>query len=291
MEKIIEIKQLTKNYGKSRGIENINLEIEKGVIYGFIGPNGAGKSTTIKCIMNFINKNSGEIYIDNKLINNKNYKIKEDIGYLPSEIHLYDNLSVKKMLDYSASFYKKDCSKRRKELVEKLEVDENKKIEELSLGNQKKIGIILALMHEPKIIIMDESTSGLDPLMQEKFYEILEEEKQKGTTIFFSSHILSEVKRICDKVAIIKEGKIINIENINSFNTSEVVEVKLISSQLEEIIKELKIEKIKEKKENELKFIYHGEINKLIKAISKYRVSKILIEELDLEEIFMHYYK
>ena len=291
MDSVIKIKDLTKKYGKSRGVENINLDIEKGTIYGFIGPNGAGKSTTIKCMMNFINKNSGEIYINNQLVNNRNYKIKENIGYLPSEIHLYDNLTVKKMLDYSASFYKKDCSKRRKELVEKLEVEENKKIEELSLGNQKKVGIILALMHEPKVVIMDEATSGLDPLMQERFYEILEEEKQKGTTIFFSSHILSEVKRICDKVAIIKDGQIIKIEDISSFDTSEVVEVKMTSPQIEEIIQELKVEKIKDRKENEVKFIYKREINQLIKVISKYTILKILIEELDLEEIFMHYYK
>lgn len=291
MESVIKIKDLTKNYGKSRGVKNINLEIEKGTIYGFIGPNGAGKSTTIKCIMNLINKNSGEIHIENTPVNNKNYKIKEDIGYLPSEIHLYENMPVKKMLDYSASFYKKDCSKRREDLVKKLEVDENKKIDELSLGNLKKVGIILALMHEPKVVIMDEATSGLDPLMQEKFYDILEEEKKKGTTIFFSSHILSEVKRICDKVAIIKEGQIIKIEDMNSFDTSEVVQVKVNSSQMDEILKDLKIENIKYRKENEVKFIYKGEINTLIQIVAKYSVSKLIIEELDLEEIFMHYYK
>ena len=291
MESVIKIKDLTKNYGKSRGVKNINLEIEKGTIYGFIGPNGAGKSTTIKCIMNLINKNSGEIHIENTPVNNKNYKIKEDIGYLPSEIHLYENMTVKKMLDYSASFYKKDCSKRREDLVKKLEVDENKKIDELSLGNLKKVGIILALMHEPKVVIMDEATSGLDPLMQEKFYDILEEEKKKGTTIFFSSHILSEVKRICDKVAIIKEGQIIKIEDMNSFDTSEVVQVKVNSSQMDEILKDLKIENIKYRKENEVKFIYKGEINTLKQILAKYSVSKLIIEELDLEEIFMHYYE
>ena len=291
MESVIKIKDLTKNYGKSRGVKNINLEIEKGTIYGFIGPNGAGKSTTIKCIMNLINKNSGEIHIENTPVNNKNYKIKEDIGYLPSEIHLYENMTVKKMLDYSASFYKKDCSKRREDLVKKLEVDENKKIDELSLGNLKKVGIILALMHEPKVVIMDEATSGLDPLMQEKFYYILEEEKKKGTTIFFSSHILSEVKRICDKVAIIKEGQIIKIEDMNSFDTSEVVQVKVNSSQMDEILKDLKIENIKYRKETEVKFIYKGEINTLTQILAKYSVSKLIIEELDLEEIFMHYYE
>ena len=291
MESIIKIKNLTKSYGKSRGVENINLEIEKGTIYGFIGPNGAGKSTTIKCIMNFINKNIGDIYINDTVINNKNYKIKEEIGYLPSEIHLYDNLTVKKMLDYSASFYKKDCIKRRKDLVQKLEIDENKKIDELSLGNLKKVGIVLALMHEPKIVIMDEATSGLDPLMQEKFYEILKEEKSKGTTIFFSSHILSEVKRICDKVAIIKEGKIIKIEDMKSFDTTEMLQIKISSNHINEILEELQIDNSKKKSDKEVEFIYKGEIDNLLQIISKYHISKLLIEELDLEEIFIHYYE
>lgn len=291
MSNMIKIKNLTKNYGKARGIENINIEIERGTIYGFIGPNGAGKSTTIKCMMNFIHKNTGEVYIDNELVNNKNYKMKAEIGYLPSEIHLYDNLTVKKMLDYSASFYTKDCSKRRKELVTALEVEEDKKIEELSLGNMKKVGIILALMHEPKVVIMDEATSGLDPLMQEKFYEILLEEKQKGTTIFFSSHILSEVKRICDKVAIIKEGHIIKIEDMNSFHASEMVQVEIVSNQVKEIIEKLAIKNGTIEKENEAKFIYEGNMNEFTKVISNYNISKLFIKELDLEDIFMHYYQ
>src|SRR5699024_4447879 len=151
-----------------------------------------------------------------KLFLKKNNELKKKIGYLPSEIHLYDELKVKEMIKYSESFYKKDCSKRVSELVNKLDIDTNKKIEELSLGNLKKLGIVLALMHETEKIIMDEASSGLDQLMQEAFYEILLEEKKKGTTIFFSSHILSEIKRICDKVAIIKEGKIINIDDMNN---------------------------------------------------------------------------
>lgn len=291
MESIIKIENLSKSYGKARGVENINLEIEKGTIYGFIGPNGAGKSTTIKCIMNFINKNNGDVYINDTVINNKNYKIKEEIGYLPSEIHLYDNLTVKKMLDYSASFYKKDCTKRRKDLVQKLEIDENKKIDELSLGNLKKVGIVLSLMHEPKIVIMDEVTNGLDPLMQEKFYEILKEEKSKGTTIFFSSHILSEVKRICDKVAIIKEGKIIKIEDMKSFDTTEMLQIKISSNHINEILKELQIYNSKKESDKEVEFIYKGQIDNLLQIISKYHISKLLIEELDLEEIFIHYYE
>ncbi|MEG2348733.1 MAG: ABC transporter ATP-binding protein [Clostridia bacterium] len=290
MESIVKIKDLTKSYKKSRGVENINIEIEKGTIYGFIGPNGAGKSTTIKCIMNMINKNSGDIYIDSKLMTRSNNKIKEKIGYLPSEIHLYDDLTVKKMLDYSASFYKKDCTKRKDELVKRLEIDTAKKINELSLGNLKKVGIVLAIMHEPEFIIMDEATSALDPLMQEIFYEILSEEKKKGTTIFFSSHMLNEVKRICDKVAIIKEGKIIRIDDIQKLNDSSFVKVKLTSKEVDDIIDDINIT-ISNKKGNEIEFIYKDDINDFIKKLSKYEVSKVLIEEPNIEEIFINYYK
>lgn len=290
MSNILEIKNLTKSYGKSRGVIDVNLEIEKGTIYGFIGPNGAGKSTTIKCIMNLINKNSGEVFLDGKLFLKKNNELKNKIGYLPSEVNLYDGLKVKEMIKYSESFYKKDCSKRVSELVNKLDIDVNKKIEELSLGNLKKVGIVLALMHEPEIVIMDEASSGLDPLMQEAFYEILLEEKKKGTTIFFSSHILSEIKRICDKVAIIKEGKIINIDDMNNIEDSDVVRIKITSDYNNDIVKELKLSEDSIKNET-LEFIYKDDINNLMKILSKYNIKKLLIEELDIEEIFIHYYK
>ena len=291
MENAIEIKNLTKNYGRQRGIENINLEIPKGIVYGFIGPNGAGKSTTIKCIMNMIRKNSGEIIINGKKVENKNYEVKQEIGYLPSEIHLYEDLTVKKLLKYSASFYKKDCTQKTEKLVKRLEIDINKKIEELSLGNLKKVGITLALMHNPQFIIMDEATSGLDPLMQEEFYKILEEEKAEGKTIFFSSHILNEVKRICDKVAIIKEGKIVKIEDIESLEDTNIVKVKIEAEEIEKLEKELEIEQVITKQENKIEFLYSKEINSLIEKISKYKISKLLIQEIDIEEIFMHYYK
>lgn len=287
---MIKIKNLTKTYGKSRGIDNINLEIKQGEIFGFIGPNGAGKSTTIKCIMNLINQNSGEILIQDKLFTKNEYKFKENIGYLPSEIHLYEDLTVKKMLDYSASFYNKDCKKRTSELVEKLEINLDKKIEELSLGNLKKVGIVLALMHEPKIVIMDEATSGLDPLMQEKFYEILLEEKKKGVTIFFSSHNLTEIKRICDKVAIIKNGKIIKVDNVETLLNNTFTKVSIKSTQ-KDILKNSITSKIIEENQNEIKFIYNDDINILIGELSKYKIEKLLIEEPSIEEVFIHYYK
>lgn len=289
MEKVIEIKNVTKKYGKNIGVQNIDLEIHKGDVYGFIGPNGSGKSTTIKCIMDLINRNFGEVYVNGELVKRSNTKIKEEIGYLPSEIHLYDDLTVKQMIEYSNSFYSENCMPRAKELMKQLEVDEKKKIDELSLGNLKKVGIILCLMHDPEIIIMDEPTSGLDPLMQEVFYEIINEEKHKGKTILFSSHILNEVERICDKVAIIKNGKIIKVDKIENLNNSNIVRVKLESDNIEGIKNELVIDNF-EQNRNEIEFVYK-DINELINKLSKFNLKKLIIRELDIEEIFMHYYK
>lgn len=289
--KSIKIEHLTKSYGKNRGVNDINLEIEPGVTYGFIGPNGAGKSTTIKCLMNFINKNSGDILVNGEEVNNKNYKIKENIGYLPSEIHLYEDLTVKAMFEYSASFYKKNCTKKMKSLIKRLEIDTSKKIDELSLGNLKKVGIVLALMHDPDYIIMDEPTSGLDPLMQDVFYNILDEEKKNGKTIFFSSHLLNEVKKVCDKVAIIKNGEIIKLSDISNLEEENVFKVSVKSKKVKDIKKKLKIKNISLEVEDKIEFIYDKDINELISVLAKYEIDNLLIQDLDIEDIFMHYYK
>ena len=289
MESVIKIKKLTKNYGKNIGIEDVDFEIQKGDVFGFIGPNGAGKSTTIRCIMDFINKTLGEIFIDGKIINRNDSKIKANIGYLPSEIHLYEDLTVKQMIEYSNSFYSENHMPKANALIKRLEVDEKKKINELSLGNLKKIGIILCLMHDPDIIIMDEPTSGLDPLMQEIFYKIIEEEKEKGKTILFSSHILSEIKRICNRVAIIKNGKIIKIDDIANFNDSNLMKVEILSKEIDKVKSALKLTDIKEK-QNGIEFVY-SDINELIKILSNYDLDKLIITELDIEETFIHYYK
>lgn len=291
MEKnILEVKNLTKYYGKIKGIENITFELKQGEIFGFIGPNGAGKSTTIRSIMNLINKTSGKVLIENKEFTKDDIKTKEKIGYLPSEIYLYDDLTVKQMLDYHEKFYKKDIHQRRIELVQRLQLDETKKIEDLSLGNLKKLGIILACMHEPKILILDEPTSGLDPIAQNTFYEILKEEKKKGTTIIYSTHILSEVSKICDRVGIIKDGKLIKVEKINDLLEKSLTEITITSKENEKIIKEIDANIIS-KEQNTIKLSTKLSHNELIKILAKYQIDRILIEEAQLEDIFMHYYK
>lgn len=290
MKSILEIKNLTKYYGIVLAVKDLSLELHEGEIFGFIGPNGAGKSTTIRSVMNLINKTKGEVYFLGETLTKDNLKLKEQIGYLPSEVYLYEEFTIKEMLDYHASFYKKDLTKRRKELVKKLKLDESKKIEDLSLGNQKKLGIVLAFMHEPKLLILDEPTSGLDPIMQQVFYDLLKEEKEKGTTIFYSTHILSEISKICDRVGIIKEGKLLKVESIKDLQQKNLTNVTIVSSDIEKIINDLKIEV--EKLDNEtIKFKNTLESNELIKLLSKYNINKLLIEEPTLEDIFLHYYK
>ena len=282
---MLKIEKLTKYYGNIRGVENLSLELEDGEIFGFIGPNGAGKSTTIKCIMNFINKTSGNIYINNILVEDKNFEYKNLIGYLPSEIHLYDDYTVLEMFKYSSLFYSNKALKRALELSKRLELETNIKIENLSLGNLKKVGIVLALMHEPKLLILDEPTSGLDPIIQEEFFNILKEEKKKGTTIFFSSHVLSEIKKVCDRVGIIKEGHLIKVDTISNFNKNNYLNIHIESKDIEKISKELNIDIINNN------FIYQGDINILINKLSKYKIDKLLINEPEIEELFIDYYK
>lgn len=287
---VLEVQNLTKYYGKTLGVENLSLKLKEGEIFGFIGPNGAGKSTTIRSIVNLINKTKGKVLIDNEEYTKNNLNIKEKIGYLPSEINLYGDLTVKQMLDFHENFYKKNIHSRRVELVKKFELDEKKKIDTLSLGNLKKLGIVLAFMHEPKILILDEPTSGLNPIMQDVFYNLLKEEKNKGNTIFYSTHILNEVSKICDTVGIIKDGKLIKAEKIEEIYNKSLALVTIISPQIKEIIKDLKINPIIVDS-NTLKFSNTLSPTDLIKKLSKYKLDKILIEEATIEDLLLHYYK
>ncbi|MFB3169808.1 ABC transporter ATP-binding protein [Neobacillus sp. 179-C4.2 HS] len=289
---VIEIKNLTKTYGKARGISDISFYVEEGEIFGFIGPNGAGKSTTIRTLLSLIYPTSGSATIFGKDTVQFAPEIKKEIGYLPSEVFYYDNMKVKDLLTYSASFYKKDCSKRIKELAEIMDLDLNKKIDDLSLGNKKKVGIVQGLLHEPKLIILDEPTSGLDPLMQQKFFELLEEENRKGATILFSSHILTEVQRLCNRVAIIKEGKIVTVEKISTLkeNTYKKFKVETKETLAPYYFNLPGVNKL-EVKGNQTSFLFKGNINEVMGRIADIEITNLWIEEPDLEEIFMHYYE
>lgn len=288
---IIETKKLTKYYGKSRGIVEVDLSIEEGEIFGFIGPNGAGKSTTIRLLLDLIKPTQGSASIFGLDCQKDYRKIHEEIGYLPSEVFYYDNMKVKDLLAYSASFYRKDCSTKIKELAKRLDLDLNRKIDDLSYGNKKKVGIVQGLLHSPKVIILDEPTGGLDPLMQQTFFEILKEENKRGATVLFSSHILSEVQKICDRVAIIKDGKIVRIDTMSSLKENTYLKVDMeTKSLLPEHFFNGSMNNVKVNG-SEVSFLYNGEANELLKKLSLLDVSRISMSEPDLEEIFMHYYE
>lgn len=289
---VIETKKLTKYYGKSRGIIDVDIAVEEGEIYGFIGPNGAGKSTTIRVLLSLIYATSGSATIFGKDVVQFGPEIKKEIGYLPGEVFYYDNMRVKDLLNYSASFYKKDCSKRIKELAEIMSLELDKKIDDLSYGNKKKVGIVQGLLHEPKLIILDEPTGGLDPLMQQKFFNLLRDENKNGATVFLSSHILSEVQRLCDRVAIIKEGKIIQVEKMSELQKSNYSKIKIESNAAIpdgyfdlDGISGLKTEN------HSITFMFRGDINTMTKKLAALDLASLFVEEPDLEDIFLHYYQ
>lgn len=291
MMNVIEIKNLTKYYGKARGIIDVSFDVQEGEIFGFIGPNGSGKSTTIRTLLELIHPTSGEAKIFGKDCVKDSAEIMKDVGYLPSEVFYYDGMKVIDLLNYSASFYKKDCSKRIQELSKIMDLDLNKKIDELSYGNKKKVGIVQALLHQPKLIILDEPTGGLDPLMQQKFFDLLKEENKKGATIFFSSHVLSEVQRVCDRVAIIKEGKIIKIEKMSEINDSNYKRFKIdVNQDIDDNY--FNVDGVSDLKVNGSihSFMFKGDINNILKLVSKININNIWVDEPDLEEIFLHYY-
>ena len=287
---IIELTNLTKNYGKARGIIDVSLDVEEGEIFGFIGPNGAGKSTAIRTLLGLIYPTSGSAEIFGK--NCSEFpEVRKEVGYLPSEVFYYDNMRVIDLLKYSASFYKKDCTKRINELAEIMDLDLKKKIDDLSFGNKKKVGIVQGLLHEPRLIILDEPTSGLDPLMQQRFFELIAQENQKGATVFFSSHILSEVQKMCGRIAFIKEGRIVKLEKMSALQDDNYksfrIEAKVaIPSEYFDLSGVSKLEV----KGNMADFIFRGNINTLMKKIVALELVNISITEPDLEEIFLHYY-
>lgn len=288
---VIEINNLSKYYGKHRGIESVSFTVEEGEVFGFIGPNGAGKSTTIRALLALIHPTSGNAKIFGLDCMEKSHEIAKSIGYVPSEAFYYENMTVKELLKYSAELYQKDCSKKTHELVERLKLDIKRKITDLSFGNKKKVGIVAALQHSPELIILDEPTNGLDPLIKEEFFQLLKEENQKGATILYSSHILSEVQKICDKVAIIKEGKIINVQSINELRENSYKKIRLISKDIDkehftgEGIADFQLS------DKETSFIYRGKVSEIISQINELEITDAFIEEPSLEEIFLHYYK
>lgn len=281
----IETVKLTKFYGKARGIRDVNLTVAEGDFFGFIGPNGAGKSTTIRILTGLISQSEGKAEIFGREAGKTDTL--RDIGYMPSEADFYHGMRVREIIKYSAELRGQDCSKEAKILCDRLELDVNRKVSELSLGNRKKVSIVCALQHKPRLCILDEPTSGLDPLMQHEFYSILEECNREGATVFLSSHILSEIQRYCKHAAAIREGKLLICDSVENLVNNNAKKVTLWGVNEAPPLAEIRNAKTEG---DSVRFLYGGEPGKLLKALAPLSITDISITEPDLEEIFMHYY-
>jgi ABC-2 type transport system ATP-binding protein len=288
---VIEVNHLTKYYGKARGIIDVSFDMGEGEIFGFIGPNGAGKSTTIRLLLSLIHPTSGSATIFGKDCIKYGPELRKDIGYLPSEVFYYERMKVIDLLKYSASFYDQDCTQRMHELADLMELEMNRRIEDLSYGNRKKVGIVQGLLHRPKLLFLDEPTAGLDPLMQRKFFQLIRDENQRGVTVFFSSHILGEVQRMCSRVGIIREGRIIEIADIHTLQQSNYKKVRVAADGLNAAYFDMPGVTNLEQHDGYVRFFYKGDINAVMHKIGETTVSDVTIEEPTLEEIFMHYYE
>ena len=293
---ILETQKLTKYYGHDRGIIDLDMQVEEGEIFGFIGPNGAGKSTTIRTILSIIHPTSGSATIFGKDVTKFGPEIRQNIGYLPSEVYYYDNMKAIDLLRYSASFYNRPRSQtesRIKELASLLNLDLKKKIDNLSYGNKKKVGIIQGLLHEPKLIILDEPTGGLDPLIQQKFFGLIRDENKRGATVLFSSHILGEVQRLCSRVGIIKDGKLIKVEKLSDLRHNSTKRFKLNSDSKIETKLLTTVKGVSELTcdDGEVNFLFRGHLSDITKVIAKLDLTNLEVTEPDLEEVFLHYYK
>lgn len=269
---VLEIKNLTKTYGKARGVEKVCLQVEKGDIFGYLGPNGAGKSTTIRSMLGFLNDYRGEIRIFDMDAKRDREKILRKIGYMPSEALFYPSMKVKEVIRFAAETRGMDCKEESSILCEKLQVDVNKKISDLSLGNRKKVSIVCAMQHKPELFIFDEPTSGLDPLIQSVFFELIEEYVKGGATCLLSTHVLSEVKSHCNKVAIMKEGKLMCVDTVENLTKTNAKRIKMIRDG------------------EKVDMIYRGDLNKISDLLVGHDIADLLIEEPSIDEIFMQYY-
>ena len=286
----IELSNLSKFYGNQCGIDSVSFTVKKGEIFGFIGPNGAGKSTTIRTLLGLLKATSGKAEIMGIDISNEGAMIREKIGYLPSEVDYYSEMSSKELLLYHAAMYKVvDVENKIQELATYFQLELDRPIDDLSYGNKKKCAIIQSVLHDPEVLILDEPTGGLDPLMQNRFFELLERQNKKGVTIFFSSHVLSEIQRMCDRAAIIRDGKIMAVEDISTLLSKQMKMVCLVTTSVKNII--LPVGALNHHQSGQkITFDYVGPTQDLIIWLSSQSIIDVTLSEPDLERIFMNYY-
>ena len=288
---MIEVKKLTKTYSNGKGIFDISFNVSQGEVFGFLGPNGSGKTTTIRNLLGFINPSSGSCSINGLDCRKKAADIQQILGYVPGEIAFFDNMTGMQFMKFVADMRGKNDSKRRDSLIERFELEGDRKIRKMSKGMKQKVGLITAFMHDPGVIILDEPTSGLDPLMQKRFIELIMEEKHRGKTILMSSHIFDEVDRTCERVAIIRDGKIVAVEDIATLKSS------LKKSYLVTMASSTDIEKIKASEldfeivdDNRVEIYVSNDYHNMLSTLSACKVTSLDAAAQTLEQIFIGFY-
>lgn len=290
----IDINKLSKRYGRSEkyALRDLTLQVQPGEVYGFLGPNGAGKSTAIRLLMNFIQPTEGSASILGNDVVKDSVEVKRSIGYLSSDAGMYRKMTGRQFLDYMSELQPAASLKYRNELIKRFKADPSKKLGELSRGNRQKIGIIQAFMHQPTILILDEPTSGLDPLMQEEFYELVKEARQRGASVFASSHILSEVQKMCDRVGIIREGKLVGEREIAEMAEEAAQTFDISFAGKPPLAKLKKIHGVQNVAQDgsRLTLHFHGKLGPLLAELANHDVTAIDTRQLDLEEVFLGFY-
>ena len=287
MKPIIEIEHLTKFYGKNRGVNDLSLSVNEGEVFGFIGPNGAGKSTTIRAMLGLIAPTSGSVKLFGQSVRRGDASALREVGYMPAEAAFYRGMRVSEVISLSAKLRRVDCAAEARRLCDRLQLDVRRRVEELSLGNRKKVSIVCALQHKPALCLLDEPTSGLDPLIQEAFFDLLEERHAAGGTIFLSSHVLGEVQRHCQRAGVIREGQLIACDRVENLSRTRARRVTLhgVNSLALPGMRDVQSEK------RALRFLYDGDMAALISALQGLPVDDMTISEPPLEEIFLHFYE
>ena len=296
LPEVIRLDNVHKTFGGKRAVDGVSLSVRQGEIFGFLGPNGAGKSTTIRMVLDILRPTDGAIELFG-IPSRHVVAVHRRIGFLSGDMVMDANLTGRQYLEFVAAQYKKDCASRRQELAELLQADLDNKVGNYSRGNRQKIGLVAALQHQPELLILDEPTSGFDPLVQEQFVKLIREFKQAGGTVFMSSHILSEVQQLCDRVAFIKDGKLVDTTTVGSLmkRSAKHVTVKAPAADLRELrvaaakMPEVRMQAATE--EYSLVFQYGGPPKALLQLLARFEVQDVVIKEPDLEEIFMHYYE
>ena len=289
---IISVSNLTKYYGTTLGVKNINFTVNQGEIFGFLGPNGAGKTTTIRMLLDLLRPSSGQINIFGQEIYTHSLEIRKRCGYLPGSFSAYGNMTGTDFLQFAASMRKTE-PKLQKSLIDRfqlLQEDLSQKVKHLSHGTLQKLGIIQAFFHQPELFILDEPTIGLDPLMQEEFYRLLHEMKNEGKTIFFSSHNLPEVEKVCHRIAIIREGELVALETLEGLKKKKLKRLHFTLSRPVPGL-DLPGANLVDQKDLSYEYLVEGDIQTLLQRLSKLPIEDLTLPEPDLEEVFMAYYR